>query len=44
MCKVLQVSRSGYYGWRDRPESERRRQERALLVEIGKVHESSREA
>ena len=44
MCKVLQVSRSGYYGWRDRPESERRRQERALLVEIRKVHESSREA
>ena len=44
MCKVLEISRSGYYGWRDRPESERRRQERALLAEIRKVHASSREA
>lgn len=44
MCRVLQISRSGYYGWRDRPESERSRQERALLVEIRKVHASSREA
>jgi putative transposase len=44
MCKVLQVSRSGYYGWRDRPESERSRQERALLVQIRRIHESNKQA
>jgi putative transposase len=44
MCKVLHVSRSGYYEWRDRPESERSRQERVLLAEIRRVHESHKQA
>ena len=44
MCRVLQISRSGYYGWRERPESERSRQDRALLVEIRRVHYSHKQA
>lgn len=44
MCRVLQISRSGYYDWRDRPESERSRQDRALLVEIRRVHYSNKQA
>ena len=30
MCRVLRVSRSGYYDWRTRPESERSRTDRGL--------------
>lgn len=44
MCEVLQVSRSGYYDWRLRAESERRRQDRILLTEIRRVHYSNKEA
>ena len=34
MCRVLQVSRSGYYHWVDRPESCRAREEQLLLDHI----------
>lgn len=44
MCTVLKVSRSGYYDWQVRPESKRLRQDRALLGEIRKIHERSKEA
>ena len=44
MCAALQISRSGYYGWWDRPESKRSQQDRDMLVEIRKVHERSRQA
>jgi transposase InsO family protein len=44
MCQVLQVSRSGYYDWRDRGESKRRVQERVLLGEIRRIHVQSKEA
>jgi transposase InsO family protein len=44
MCRVLQISRSGYYDWRERPESNRSRQDRALLVEIRRVHYSHKQA
>ncbi len=44
MCEVLQVSRSGYYDWRLRGESERSRQDRRLLTEIRRVHYSNKEA
>lgn len=44
MCSVLQVSRSGYYHWVDRPESRRAREDRLLLVHIRRVHLQSRRA
>jgi transposase InsO family protein len=44
MCAVLGVSRSGYYEWRDRPESRRATQDRQLLQSIRAVHLESREA
>jgi putative transposase len=37
MCRVLSVSRSGYYDWKDRPPSHRRSQEDAVLTE--RIHE-----
>jgi len=44
MCGVLKVSRSGYYDWCTRPESERSRRDKVLLKEIRKVHEINRQA
>lgn len=41
MCSALQVSRSGYYAWRNRPESARAKANRLLLVEIKTVFEAS---
>jgi len=41
---VLEVSRSGYYSWQNRKESNRSAQNRAVLVEIHKIHEQSRQA
>lgn len=38
------VSRSGYYGWRARPESHRARNNHRLLTRIRAIHERSREA
>lgn len=44
LCKVLSVSRSGYYAWRDRPPSSRRSREDATLTDkIHEIHERSRE-
>lgn len=42
MCSVLEVSASGYYAWRDRPESIRSRADRFLLGDIRRVHAESR--
>jgi len=42
MCRVLKVSKSGYYAWRERPESERSRTDRRLLVKIRAAHKSSK--
>ena len=44
MCRALEVSRSGYYSWRDGKESQRSEKNRAILVEIQKVHEENRQA
>ena len=44
MCSVLAVSRSGYYHWRERPESARACQDRALLGHIRRVHQENRRA
>ena len=39
MCRVLQVSRSGYNAWRDRPVSQRERANQMLWREIKAIHE-----
>ena len=44
MCQVLQVSRSGYYDWSGREESERSQRDRVLLKEIRKIHQDTKEA
>ncbi len=44
MCRALQVSRSGYYAWQARPESDRARCNRQLLARIRQIHARSREA
>jgi transposase InsO family protein len=44
MCVVFQVSRNGYYDWRDRPESKRSKENRIALSQIREVHARSREA
>ena len=41
MCCLLQVSRSGYYAWRVRPESQRARTDRELLKRIRQIHADS---
>ena len=41
MCRLLQVSPSGYYAWRSRPESRRARFDRALTRAIRQVHSES---
>ena len=42
LCRVLQVSRSGYYDWKDRPPSKRDRENAALTCRITEIHERSR--
>lgn len=44
LCRVLAVSRSGYYGWRSRAESRRVVDDRRLLRHIRALHEQSRQA
>lgn len=44
MCKVMRVSRSGYYTWRAHPDGPRTAQDRALLTQIHHVHMQSRQA
>jgi putative transposase len=43
MCRVLDVSRSGYYAWRRRPTSGRARETQRLIAQIRAVHGASRE-
>ena len=40
---MLRVSRSGYYAWQRRPESQRSRENRKLLVKIKEIHQQSRQ-
>src|SRR5690606_7942612 len=42
MCRVLQVSRSGYYAWRDRKPSKRALEDARLCELIQEAHERSR--
>jgi putative transposase len=41
MCSVFQVSRSGYYAWTKRPESNRSKENRKLSQEIAEIHQES---
>ncbi len=41
MCPLLKVSRSGYYAWRRRPESDRAQRDRWLMPKIKRIHEAS---
>ena len=43
MCKVLEVSRSGYYAWRKRPASPTAQRRRRLTAIIKAVHVESRQ-
>jgi putative transposase len=43
LCRVLGVSRSGFYSWRRRPESARSSENRRLLVDIGVIHAKGRQ-
>jgi hypothetical protein len=43
LCRMLGVSKSGYYAWRSRPPSERRRQDALLIEKIREIHSRSRE-
>jgi len=42
MCRTLEVSSSGYYGWRSRPPSARRVADAGLMERISGIHERSR--
>ena len=41
MCRVLQVSPSGYYAWSDRPPSRRAIEDAVLLERIRTIHADS---
>ena len=41
MCRVLEVSRSGFYDWESRPPSDRELSDRQLAVEIEAIWECS---
>ena len=42
LCRVLKVSRSGYYDWKDRPPSKRDQENAALTQRIWEIHDRSR--
>ena len=41
-CETLEVSRSGYYAWKDRPEAERTKENRRLTELMRSIHKESR--
>jgi len=38
LCRVLKVSRSGYYDWKNRSTSKRVKEDAALTVKICEIH------
>ena len=42
LCRMLEVSASGYYAWRSREPSKRARADTALAAEIEAIHARSR--
>lgn len=43
LCKMVGVSKSGYYAWKSRPPSRRSREDAALTEKIREIHERSRQ-
>ena len=43
LCRVLKVSRSGYYAWKDRPPSKRAREDASLTEKIKEIYNRSRQ-
>ena len=43
MCNVMEVTRSAFYDWLNRPESVRSREDRQLGEKVKKIHDKSRE-
>ena len=43
MCRMLGISRSGYYGWKMRAPSKRNRENAALSAKIREIHQRSRQ-
>ena len=43
LCRILRISRSGYYAWCERPESAHARQDRQLRVRVQASFEASRQ-
>lgn len=41
-CDVLEVSRSGYYAWRDRPQSGQGRRREVLAAKVHEIHAGNR--
>ena len=44
LCRLLEVSRSGFHAWQRRPASKRSRADQRLLVDIRRVHLEHRQA
>jgi len=44
MCRVLGVSRSGYYRWKSQPQSKRQKDDEKILMGIRESHKNSRRA
>ncbi len=42
MCRTLEVSKSGYYGWRERPPAQRIKADAVLSEQIELIHQRSR--
>ena len=43
MCRVLVMSVSGYYAWRQRPMSRRDQENQRLVTQIRSIHHTSRQ-
>ena len=43
LCRLLQVSRSGYYAWCRRKESRRAAANRVLLAQIRSIHQQTQQ-
>ena len=42
MCRILEVSRNGFYDWRNRPASDRTTRRQELTAQIRQAHGQSR--